>query len=140
MVIVILGILAAVAIPRFFSQQTFVARGFYDQSISAVRYAQKVAIAQHRNVFVNISADVICLTYAADANCTDQTAANHVLNPADQQWFRLNAPTGVSFTSSDSFSFSPLGSPSTAATMAVGVSGDGIIRTITIERETGYVH
>ena len=45
MVIVILGILAAVVGPRFFDRQQFDQRMFYEESLSAVRYAQKLALA-----------------------------------------------------------------------------------------------
>jgi len=142
MVIVILGILSAVALPRFFDRRTFEARQFYDQAMAAVRYGQKAAIAQHRNVYVNVSADTICLTYAADTGCTDATTSNHVLNPADQQWFKLvpKAESGVTFSStSASFYFAPLGSPS-AGQVDIGVTGDSMTRTITVAAETGYVH
>ena len=142
MVIVILGILSVVALPRLLNRQTFEARQFYDEAMSVVRYGQKAAIAQHRNVYVNVSASTICLTYAADAACADATAANHVLNPADQQWFKLvpKAESGVTFSStSASFYFAPLGSPS-AGQVDIGVTGDSMTRTITVAAETGYVH
>lgn len=138
MVMVIIGILAVVAIPRFTDRQTFEARGFHEQAKAMVRYAQKTAVAQHRNVFVNVGANVICLTYVADAACTNVTAGNVVLNPADNQRFRRPTPTGVSFSTATSFSFSALGRPSAA--QVIGVSGDGLIRNITVESETGYVH
>lgn len=44
-VIVIIGILAAVVGPRFFDRQVFDQRVFYEESLSAVRYAQKLALA-----------------------------------------------------------------------------------------------
>jgi MSHA pilin protein MshC len=138
MAIVIVGILAVAVIPRFTDRQTFEARGFHEQAKSMVRYAQKVAIAQHRNVFVNVGANVICLTYVADAACTNVTVGDFVLNPADSQRFRRPTPTGVSFSAATSFSFSALGRPSAA--QVIGVSGDGLVRNITVESETGYVH
>ena len=45
MVIVIIGVLAAVVGPRFFDRQQFDRRMFYEESLSAVRYAQKLALA-----------------------------------------------------------------------------------------------
>ncbi len=137
-VIVILGIIAVVAIPRFADRTTFEARGFYEQAKAMVRYAQKTAIAQHRNVFVNVNTNVICLTYVADTACTNITAGEVVLNPADGQRFRRPTPNGVTFSAATSFSFSALGRPTAA--QVIGVSGDSIIRNITVESETGYVH
>ncbi|MEK7810720.1 MAG: prepilin-type N-terminal cleavage/methylation domain-containing protein, partial [Pseudomonadota bacterium] len=45
-VMVIVGILAVVALPRFFDKNTFDSRGYADQVISTLRFAQKVAVAQ----------------------------------------------------------------------------------------------
>ena len=138
MVIVIVGILAVAAIPRFFDRQTFEARGFHEQVKATVRYAHKAAIAQHMPVFVNVTAGAICLTYKADDNCTNVTAGEFVPNPADGQRFLRAVPTGVVLTPA-SFSFSTLGQPSAGA-VTIGVTGDGITRNIVIEQETGYVH
>ena len=128
MVIVILGILAVVAMPRFFNRSTFDARGFHDEVKAVVRYGHKVAVAQRRDVSVNITASQICLIY---------TAGGNVLNPASGQAFCKTAPSGVTL-SVVNFSFSPLGQPSAGA-VAIAVSGD-IPRNITVEQETGYVH
>lgn len=54
-VMVIVGILALVALPRFFDNQAFQERAAADQVKSALRYGQKVAIASHANVAVTIS-------------------------------------------------------------------------------------
>ncbi|MDO8651998.1 MAG: type II secretion system protein [Undibacterium sp.] len=138
MVMVLTGILAVAVIPRFVDRKAFDARGFFDQSISMVRYAQKVAIAQHRDVFVNVTASTICLTYVADALCSGATIANRVINPADQNWFLKTAPAGMTFGGAVSFSFSALGRPTSA--IALSFTGDGATSNITVERETGYVH
>jgi MSHA pilin protein MshC len=44
-VIVIAGILAIVVGPRFFDRQVFDERLFFEESLSAARYAQKLAVA-----------------------------------------------------------------------------------------------
>lgn len=143
MVIVILGILAAVAMPRFMGRQTFDALGFIDQTKAMLRYAQKSAIAQRRNVHVNFAGNVICLTYVADLGCG---GANAVANPANGQQFRVNTPAGMGLNvngapiPNTSFFFSPLGSTSLGATVSASSTVDGVTRTITIEGETGYVH
>jgi MSHA pilin protein MshC len=142
MVMVLAGILAIAVIPRFANKSAFDERGFFDQSISMVRYAQKVAIAQRRDVFVNVTANTICLTYLVDASCTGAVAANYVINPADQLWFKKDATTakqaGGSFAAATSFSFSALGRPSAAT--VISVLSTGPVQTITVEAETGYVH
>ena len=140
MVMVLVGILAIAIIPRFVGVQTFNARGFFDQSTAMVRYAQKVSIAQRRDVFVNIDATTgnICLTYVADASCS--SLVNTVNNPADQTRFLKTAPAGVTFGASLSFSFKALGSPNPNNAKTISLTGDGATNTITVERETGYVH
>ncbi|PHS68900.1 MAG: hypothetical protein COB23_08290 [Methylophaga sp.] len=45
LVIVILSILSATALPRFFSNQGFNERALFDDTLNAIRYAQKLAVA-----------------------------------------------------------------------------------------------
>lgn len=141
MVMVILGIISAIAVPRMFDRQSFDSRGFFDQTKSAIRYAQKVAIAQRRNVFVTTTTvanprDTICLTYSHVP--ATPCGGDFVLNPTSNQAFLVTAPSGINFDAEVSFSFSPLGRPSAA--QVIGVVGDGMTRPITVESETGYVH
>lgn len=142
MVMVLAGILAIAVIPRFANKSAFDERGFYDQTIAMVRYAQKVAIAQRTNVFVNVTANTICLTYAADLTCTSAVVGNHVINPSDNAWFKRDATTatqaGGAFAASTSFSFSALGRPSAATVITLNSTGP--VQSITVEAETGYVH
>ena len=44
-VIVILGIVAAFAAPRFFDDRTFLQRGYYEELAAALKYSQKLAVA-----------------------------------------------------------------------------------------------
>ena len=127
-IMIVIGIIGLVAMPRFFDRQGFDARGFHDEVKAVVRYGHKAAVAQRRAVSVNTTASQICLTY---------TAGGNVLNPANGQAFCKTAPSGVTL-SVVNFSFSPLGQPSAGA-VTITVSGD-IARSITVERETGYVH
>ena len=139
-VIVLVGIVALIAAPRFFSQPTFDAARFHDESISAVRYGQKVALAQRTNVYVVTSASSLALCY--DTACT--TA---VRKPADTAAFVVNAPNNITLTGA-SFSFTSLGQPASfaaspialAANKTLTIGGDGTSRQIVVERETGYVH
>ncbi|MCU6432694.1 type II secretion system GspH family protein [Undibacterium sp. Jales W-56] len=142
MVLLLVGILSVTLIPRFTDKKTFDARGFFDQSRSMVRYAQKVAIAQRKDVFVRVdsAAGDICLLYISTVTCANAVLADAVLNPADQKKFIQSAPSGISFTGSALFSFNALGKPNFASTLTLGVTGDGSTRTMTIESDTGYVH
>jgi MSHA pilin protein MshC len=137
-VMIIVGILAVAALPRFFQNQTFEARTFYDRVLSMVRYGQKVAIAQRRNVYVNVHAasSTVCLTYIDDATCA---AATGVTDPASAAKFSITAPAGISLSGMSSFLFSPLGRPDPAPA-PLDITGDGTTRTIIVVQETGYVY
>lgn len=129
-VIVIVGIVALIAAPRFFGQAGFSAATFHDTAISAVRYAHKLAQAQRTNVFVVSNGGSVALCY--DAACTSR-----VQNPSEGVPFIVTAPTGIAIAAT-SFSFNSLGQPSAAQSLAI--SGDTRARQIVVERETGYAH
>ncbi|MBI5889672.1 MAG: prepilin-type N-terminal cleavage/methylation domain-containing protein [Nitrosomonadales bacterium] len=141
-IIVIIGIISVTAIPRFFDKNVFDSRGFYDQVISTLRYAQKTAVAQHRLVCVAFAADRITLTIDAsippDGAC-DAAPAGNLTGPSGQTPYTVTAPSGVTFVVpavGTTFSFDALGRPS--ATPVISVSGYSTA--ITVEAETGYVH
>lgn len=143
-VIVILGILAAVAVPRFFDRNVFDSRGFYDQVISTLRYAQKAAIAQHRFVCVTFTSNrIITLTYdpvpPSAAHATATCPGNNLISPSGQTPYTVTSPTAdVTLTGNADFNFNALGRPSFAAAQTITVSGYDATP-ITIETETGYV-
>ncbi|MGC2165888.1 MAG: hypothetical protein WA632_07740 [Gallionella sp.] len=55
MTMVIIAVIAAVAVPRFFDNDVFQERGTADQIKATLRYGQKIAVAQRRPVNVVIS-------------------------------------------------------------------------------------
>jgi MSHA pilin protein MshC len=129
-VIVIAAILAAIAIPQF-NQREIDAAWYHEQVRSAVRHAQRTAVAQRRCVFVSVTATQVALFYG-DASCA--ITATPVTQLADGQAYALNAPAGTAVSAAPSpFRFNGLGQPSSAATVTVGG------RTVTVNAETGYV-
>jgi MSHA pilin protein MshC len=141
--LVVLGIIAAVAGPRMFGPDAFKSRGFYDQATATVRYAQKIAIAQRRPVFVCVNAPAvgdISVSYAS--GCAVQIS-DPDKNPGDT--LKVSAPSGVSLASNAPggiFSFlSGLGQTSAKVTITLNSTiADDPARSIVIENETGYVH
>lgn len=129
-VIAIAAILAAIAIPQI-NFRDIDSAWFHEQVRSAVRYAQRTAVAQRRCVFVSVSPPQMSLLYG-DASCA--VTATPVTDLAKNQAFVLTAPTGVTLGAAPNpFSFNGLGQPSAAAVVSV----DG--RTVTVNAETGYV-
>jgi MSHA pilin protein MshC len=55
-VMVITGILAAVAVPRMFDNRVFQERGYADEIASSLRYARRIAIASGCNVRLTVNA------------------------------------------------------------------------------------
>lgn len=144
-VLLIVGVLAVVVMPRMFTWENFSTRAFYDQSLAMVRYGQKIAIAQrtHVQVRVEFSSALICLKYAkVDVDFPCISSQNNVLNPADNKPFVQAVPREVRLKLNSSnggtFDFNALGRPSSGATLLI--SGNGTERKITVEQETGYVH
>jgi MSHA pilin protein MshC len=125
--IVIAGILAAIAIPQFNRTETDAA-WYYEQVRSAVRFAQRTAVAQRRQVFVVMEAGPqLALCYA-------DPCGTRVTELSTGQAYQLVAPAGVGLAiSATPLSFNGLGQPSSAATVTVGA------RVITVNAETGYV-
>lgn len=136
MTMVIIGIIAAVAVPRFFDNNVFQSRGFADQVVASLRYAQKVAIAQHRFVCVAFT-NGNTVTYSVGPTATCGTP---LVSPTGAASYSVTAPSGISFASVPAnFSFDAQGRPSFAPpAVTIGVTGAASV--ITIEPETGYVH
>ncbi|MGZ3236518.1 MAG: pilus assembly FimT family protein [Burkholderiaceae bacterium] len=106
MVLVLVGILAVTALPRFFSRSTYDTLEFFNQAEAMLRYAQKVAIAQNRAVYVRLDGVSIAL-------CFDAACGSPVMSPsgknsgstatlaacgASTTWFCEAVPTGMSYT------------------------------------------
>lgn len=129
-VIVIAAIIAAIAIPQF-SQREIDAAWYHEQVRSAVRHAQRTAVAQRRQVFVEVEAGPTRLSLCYAAGCG---AGTRLTQPGTTDTFELAAPSGVLLgISASPLSFNGLGQPSSGATVTVGA------RTVTINAETGYV-
>jgi len=78
-VIVILGVVAAIAGPRFFGTQTFSERGYADEIASAMRYSQKVAVASGCSVRLSITlAGYSAMQQAPLGNGCDASSASWV--------------------------------------------------------------
>lgn len=164
--LVIVGVLGAIAAPRFFDRNVFDVAGYSQQVTALVRHAQKQAIAQNRNVFVRLDGASVALCY--DAACTGKVVPPAGNNSASattlarclnlDNWACEGMPNGLTITTipasytgaAPAFYFDPAGRPFNvvdglaAATstftdrLAVRVSGGGSSRDTVIEPETGY--
>jgi MSHA pilin protein MshC len=140
LVIVLVGIISAVAIPRFFDRNTFEERGFFNVALSAVRYAHKLAVASGCHIAVSVNASGI--TLLRDATCSGTTFTQPIHRPGSNDSFSEAAPGGVAVGSA-AFYFDGAGRPYTSATTTLLATAlDISVGTLTlrVEPESGYSH
>lgn len=119
MTLVIIGILAAVVGPRFFDRRVFDERLFFEETVSAVRYAQKLALASGCLTQVSLDAGGYRLRRAA--SCTSGAYSADVQGPDGQVPFANAVPAGVTVSATNfPVVFDSLGRPSAAANATVG--------------------
>ena len=166
-VIVLVGILGAIGASRFFDNTVFESRAYADQVKSLIRYAQKLAIAQNRAVFVRTNGNSFAVCTQSACAATDIIAAPAGSNSGSQGtrarclvngaynsgWMCEGRPNNVAIVANPSpgafFYFDALGRPYRAAdlvgnpstfaqTVLTFTSGANSFQ-ITIWPETGYV-
>lgn len=102
-ILLLVGILSAVALPRFFKASDYHSRGFYDEVAGAARYGQKLAVAS--GCAVQFSIDNGNGSYAlhqrADG-CASGAFTRSVLRPTGSEPFSDSAPSGVSLSATPS--------------------------------------
>ncbi|MGB5577796.1 MAG: GspH/FimT family pseudopilin [Woeseiaceae bacterium] len=138
LVIVIIGILGAIAGPRFFSTSTFEERAYYDELASSVRYAQKVAVASGCRVRVSLTASSYELRQQAalggHCDATDLSFPLPVLLPHGQAVSGI-APSGITAAPPVVIVYDGLGRTNLAANQVITVGS----RSMLIEAESGLV-
>ena len=124
MVIVIAGLLATYALPRFFSKDSFENRGFYTEVVNAVRYAQQLAVAVNCATRVDLTSNSYSVTLESDgANCNAPAFGILAPDPVTGQPGFTGSNTDVTISTSPStlsFQFSALGQATADVTVSVG--------------------
>ncbi|MBT8090261.1 MAG: prepilin-type cleavage/methylation domain-containing protein [Gammaproteobacteria bacterium] len=138
LVIVIVGLLGAIAGPRFFNNSTFEERAYYDELASSVRYAQKVAVASGCRVRVSLAANSYELRQQAalggHCDAADLTFPQPVLLPTGQTVSGV-APSGITAGPPLVIVYDGLGRTNLAANQAINVGPWSML----IEAESGLV-
>lgn len=156
-VMVIVGVLAAIGAVRFFDRVPFDASAFAEQTRAALRFGQKLAIAQHRPVYVQFNANTIALCFSGQMPCP---AASRVPAPAGNggaatcspaTWYCEAAPATLTYSlvpaTSTVLCFNALGQPGLGAACAGGFTGLSVVflnngitpGSVNVSAETGYV-
>ena len=138
--IVILGVLAAVAGPKFFSAGKFEELGFADVAANATRYAHKLALASGCATRVRLTASEIVL-FQRETDCTTGNFTSAVARVGGTDWVEA-VPAGVVVSPMDIY-FDNKGRPFDHAT-AIALTSPLTVsigtRSFNVEAETGYVH
>jgi MSHA pilin protein MshC len=97
-VMILLGILGVVALGRFSGGDAFAARGFFDDTVNAVRFAQKYAISSGCRVRVVTTAGGYQLRQSS--TCTAGDFNSMVVNPANRanSYQNTDIPSGYTLT------------------------------------------
>ena len=137
-VIVILGILAAIALPRFADNQVFEERGFYEEVVAALRYGQKIAVGSGCPVKVSIDANGYALAQqtvlANRCDPGDVSWAVPVLLP-DGQAAAGSTPTGITLGPVVTYEFDGLGQTDLGSDLTVSIGSSSLI----VQAQSGYV-
>ncbi len=137
-VIVIMGILAGVAAPRFFTQDDFAERGYYEDTLAALRFAQKLAVATGCQVQVAITAN--SYTLKQGSTCTSGVFTSDVFNPGNPGApYTKQAPASLTLSPATTLLFNGLGQAS-GVTTPITLTGMSTTRSITVVAETGFVY
>lgn len=143
-VIVLIGIIAAVGIPKLMSDNSTAASAFGNQVVSALRYASRSAVAHRRLVCAKVEVRQVTLQIARSANAT---VCNVDLQALSSD---LYATTDTDISAGGLIGdlyFQPDGTVTSNGTGNMPVRGDititaqgKVLRTIKVEGSTGYVN
>ena len=122
---ILIGILAVTALPKFSDRSIFQNRGFQDETRALLSYAQKSAVAQRRNVCVTLASTGVTLNIDSAGTCDGTLTLPSTPNG------------GAGLTSSPgSFKFQPLGNTDQSSDIVITIAG----MAITVNHTTGYVY
>lgn len=114
-VMVIVGILAALALPRFADLDPFAERGYFEEALAATRYAQKLAVASGCSIRVEFDAAARRFSlarFSGGPDCTQPSVTTvAVARPGSDEAFATVAPAGVVIDRDLAFYFDRVGRP-----------------------------
>lgn len=147
-VMILVGVLAAIGIPRLMGENTTAATVFGDQVASALRHAQTSAVAHRRLVCAALGERTVSLRIriapsvpAASAGACDaalQGIEAGAYDSGDGRVRLANAPLLLFFRPDGTVAATPAGA--SLGRTGIGIEyGGALVRTIELEGSTGYV-
>ncbi len=132
-VVVLIGVLAAVALPRFVGQGAFTGAAGTDRVVSAMRFAQQQALSRNRAARLQFDGQ----EYGVDVREGGVWEDVPVPGTGEDSW---TLPGDVRFSTTGERQFDGLGRPDPGpcgSSGDVGLTSGAVIR---IECETGFAH
>jgi MSHA pilin protein MshC len=137
-VIVIVAILGAIAMPKFAGNSAFAERGYYEELATGLKFAQKYAVATGCAVRMRVD--------AAGYEARQQQVSAGRCDPADGTWptpvtladgeaLAGSAPASVAVSPNVTIVFDSLGRSDLGGDQAISVGPF----TLTVQAESGYV-
>lgn len=147
-VIVLIGILAAVALPRWQGDTGFESRQFRDETVAGLRFAQKAAIAARRTVCATFALNQVSFARAVDIGTPDCATSTALIGPDGSALVVVSRGSSLVSGANGTAAFTAM--PNAVIFDAGGrpIAGGGQIITVSgltnlpirVEAETGYVH
>lgn len=136
--VVVVGILAAFAAPRFFDDKTFLERGYYEELTAALKYAQKLAVASGCPVRMQVtSAGYLASQPTGSGGPCDagDDSATKSAQVAAGQLLSGTTPIGVSTSPNVTVTFDAFGRTDLASDQSISVGPFAL----TLRADDGYV-
>src|SRR5688572_840072 len=130
-VVVIIGIVAALTVPRFFDDRTFLQRGYYEELVAGLKYAQRLAVAS--GCPVRVVFDAAGYTARQHTCKADDSLWPPAVELADGLLLKGAAPMDVSVSPGVTLTFDPLGKTDLTADQSLHVGPFAL----TVLSETG---
>ena len=143
-VIIILGVLAAVSAPKFFSSSSFNERGFTAETLSAFRYAQKFASATGCDIRVTTGSSGFALAHWNSCQPVAHAAGPYqaLRHPKGTGDYSTNKPADLTMTTADIY-FDSQGQPHSSSNSNLRTSPLDLSigsRTVRVEAYSGYTY
>ena len=134
----IIGVLAAIAVPRFFDNQVFEERGYFEELVAALKFSQKLSVASGCPVRITLD--------ASGYDVRQQQPLGGRCDPGDATWptpvvladgqvLTGTTPPGVAVSPNTVFVFDALGSTNLPGDRVINVGG----WSLTVRAASGFV-
>lgn len=138
-VMVVIGIISATAIPRFFSASGYETMAFVDESASAIRYARTIAVNTRCDTRIEVSASGYQI-WQRQTSCSSGGFTRAATRFGGDNW-AATAPGNLTISGIDIY-FDAQGRPHQSSDDSLLSSSETLTvngRTVTVYTQTGFV-